>query len=95
MSEPKKRELKVSIVSYEEFSAYDYIPVAAYYFKNASGDFVCLHSSDRLECQSWTDENYSKNKYSVIPSKNSKPKSKLESGGLSCSGTSTRRGQSK
>jgi hypothetical protein len=89
-AEKQKKELKITVVDYETFSDYDYVPVAAHYFKNAMGEFVHLHSSDRLECQNWIDENYGPNKYKVIPSKIAKTKSKLESGGLSVYATATR-----
>lgn len=92
----KKKELKVTTVSYEDFTAYDYICQAAFYFKDALGQIHMLHSSKREECQAWVDEHYPpKGKYKVIASREQKTKSKLESGGLSCTGVSTRRGQQK
>lgn len=90
MTEAKKKELKITVVDYDTFSDYDYVPVAAHYFKNAMGEFVHIHSSDRAECQAWIDENYGPNKYKVIPSKIAKTKSKLENGGYSACGTATR-----
>lgn len=96
MTEPKKKELKVTQVSFEDFTGYDYICQAAYYFKDALGNVIMLHSSDRQLCQDWVDENYPpKGKYKVIASRTQKTKSKLESGGLSCYGTATRKGQKK
>lgn len=90
----KDKELKVTTVSYQDFTAYDYICQAAFYFKDALGQIHMLHSSKREECQAWVDLNYPpKGKYKVIASKVQNTKSKLESGNLSCTGTSTRRGQ--
>lgn len=92
----KTKDVKTTIISFEEFSAYDYIPHAAFYFKDALGNIIMIHSSKRDVCQAWVDENYPpKGKYKVIAAKISKTKSKLESGGLSCRGTATRRGQKK
>lgn len=90
----KQKELKVTTVSYQDFTAYDYICQAAFYFKDALGQIHMLHSSKREECQAWVDLNYPpKGKYKVIANKLQKTKSKLESGGLSCYGTATRKGQ--
>lgn len=87
-------DIKVTIVSFEDFTSYDYICQAAFYIKDALGQVVMLHSSKREECQAWVDLNYPpKGKYKVIASKVQKTKSKLESGGLSCYGTATRKGQ--
>jgi hypothetical protein len=92
-SESKKKELRTSVVEYEDFIAYDYIPSAAFYVKTAL-QIIMLHSSKREECQEWVDLNYPpKGKYKVIATKNQVTKSKLESGGLSCTGTATRKGQ--
>jgi hypothetical protein len=90
------KELKVTQVSFEDFTAYDYICQAAFYFKDALGNVIMLHSSKREECQAWVDEHYPpKGKYTVIASRTQKNKSKLESGLCSATGTSTRRGQHK
>lgn len=96
MSEKKPKGLKVTEVSFENFTAYDYIPEGSFYIKTAMEVILMFHSSKREECQAWVDLNYPpKGKYRVIPTKDIKTKSKLESGGLSCTGTSTRRGQKK
>lgn len=90
----KEKELKVTTVTYEDFTAYDYICQAAFYFKDALGQIHMLHSSKRDECQAWVDENYPpKGKYKVIASRNLKTKSKQENGDVSVRGVSTRRGQ--
>lgn len=91
MTEKKAKELKVTTVTYEDFTAYDYICQAAFYFKDALGQIHMLHSSKREECQAWVDLNYPpKGKYKVIPSREQKTKSKLESGGYSVTGTASR-----
>lgn len=92
----KEKELRTTTVSFENFTAYDYIPDGSFYIKIATGDIIMMHSSKREECQAWVDENFPpKGKYRVIPTRDQKSKSKLENGGYSCTGVSTRRGQQK
>lgn len=88
------KEIEAVTISYEDFTSYDHIPIGNFYFKNAIGDIIYLKTSSRELAQAWID-NYAgiKDKYKAIPSKIFKTKSKLESGGLSCTGTSTKRGQ--
>lgn len=87
-----EKELKVTTVSYQDFTAYDYICQAAFYFKDALGQIHMLHSSKREECQAWVDENYPpKGKYKVIASKLQKTKSRQENGLSTATGTSSRR----
>lgn len=94
MSDVKKVKPMVTVsISFNEFSEWDFIPPGSYYIRNALGDFLFLKTSDRNLAQKHVDFVYGKGKYRVIPSKDDKTKSKLESGGLSCTGTSTRRGQ--
>lgn len=93
--EPKKKDPKITIVDFNTFTEYDYICQAAFYFKDALGQIIMIHNSKRDVCQAWVDENYGKDKYKVIASRMSKTKSSLESGGLSCTGTSSRKGQKK
>lgn len=88
----QKKDLKVTTVSFEDFTAYDYICQAAFYFKDALGQIHMLHSSKREECQAWVDLNYPpKGKYKVIASRDVKTKPKTESGNYTCTGTATRK----
>lgn len=89
----KKKEMKTVVVGFVEFTSPDFIPYGSYYIRNASGDYVFMKTSDRKSAQAYADKTYGKGKYNVIPSKTEKTKSRLESGGLSCTGTATRRGQ--
>lgn len=92
----EKKEIISVIVSYEEFTSYDHVPVGNFYFKNALGDIIYLKTSQRELAQAWIDEYAGvKNKYVAIPSKVFKTKSRQESGLITATGTSTRRGQSK
>lgn len=88
-----EKVIKTVIVDFDAFSDWDFIPPGSFYIRTASGDYLFLKTSDRATAQKFVNENYGKGKYTVIPSKIQKTVSKLESGGLSCTGTATRRGQ--
>jgi hypothetical protein len=82
------KDLKVTVVSFEEFSDIDFIPPATFFFKDALGNINFLHSSKREVCQEWVDENYPpKGKYKVIASKIQKG-----NGNINASGTNSRKG---
>lgn len=66
-----------------------------FYVLISTGDRVYYKTRDRLAAQRQADEDWGKGKYTIRCVKDQKNKSKLESGGLSCTGTSTRRGQKK
>lgn len=89
-----EKELKITVVSYEDFTSIDFIPPSTWFFCNAMGEYIFIHTSKRSVAQDWIDE-YSgvKGKYKAIPTKDQKTKSKLESNGYTCTGTHTRRGQ--
>ena len=90
----KEKQIETIIVEHKLFSEYDFIPPGSFYIRIATGDYVFYKTSDRAKAQAQIDLDFPpKGKYTAIPVKISKTKSKLESGGLSCTGTSTRRGQ--
>lgn len=91
MSEKKPKELKITIVSYEEFTDIDFSPPSTWFFCNALGEYIFIHTSKRNVAQEWVDE-YSgvKGKYRVIPTRDQKTKSRMESGGCSVVATATR-----
>lgn len=89
----KTKTVKTVDVSYEEFTDPDFIPPGTFYVRNALGVYVFLKTSDRATAQKQIDNYYGKGRYTAVASKILPTKSKLESGGLSCTGTSTRRGQ--
>lgn len=95
MVEKKVKPLVTVIVEYKEFTDYEFIPPGSFYIRPASGDYVFLKTSDRMVAQSHIDKEYGKGKYTVVPAKIQKTVSRLESGGLSCTGTATRKGQQK
>jgi hypothetical protein len=65
-----------------------------WYILDALGNRVYYLTRNRADAQRQADLDYD-GKYTVRAVKDQKSKSKLESGGLSCTGTSTRRGQKK
>lgn len=75
----------------------DYVEVfpSGLYIINALGDYVFFMTRDRKKAQSKCNEIYGENKYTVRTTSDKKTKSRLESGGVSCHGTQTRRGQKK
>lgn len=89
----KTKEINTTTVTYEEFSDIDFIPVANFFFKNALGEFVFLHTGDRAKAQQWINEYYGTGRYTVVASKITKGKVKNESGEYTVKGVSTRRGQ--
>ena len=69
--------------------------VSNFYCINALGERIFFKTKNRALAQEACDELYGKGRYVIRAVKDQKNKSKLESGGLSCTGTSTRRGQKK
>ena len=87
-----KKEVKVTVVPFEEYTEYDFVDLSTFFFKDAMGNRHYVHTSKRAEAQRVADE-YSgvPGKYKVIATREQKTKSKLESGELSCTGVSTRK----
>lgn len=88
-----KKAIREVRVSYSEFEEWDFIPPGSFYIRTAMGDYLFLKTSDRKAAQDHINNEYGKGKYTVVAAKLEKGKSRLESGGYSCTGTSTRRGQ--
>lgn len=91
----KVKSVKTEDITFEQFSAWDFIPPGTFYIRNALGDYLFLKTSNRKAAQDHVNEVYGKGRYTVVAAKIEAGKSKLESGGYSCTGTSTRRGQQK
>lgn len=85
-----EKVIKTVAVDFETFSEWDFIPMGSFYIRTADGNYLFLKTSDRKAAQEHINNEYGKGKYTVIPTKDQKTKSKLESGGLSCMGTATR-----
>lgn len=91
MSAVKKVKPLVAVsVDFETFSDPDFIPPGSFYIRNAIGDYIFLKTSNRQIAQKYIDDAYGKGKYTAVPAKSEKPTSRLESGGYSVTGTSTR-----
>lgn len=82
----KEKLIKTVVITYEQFSEWDFVPVGSYYIRDAMGNFTFMKTSDRMLAQKHVDEIYGKGKYRVIPSKDDKTKSKE----YTARGTSTR-----
>lgn len=91
MGEKKVKDPKVTIVNYETFTDYLFIPPATFYIQSATGDYWFVHTSDRRVAQEYIDSVFDKGKYAIKASKLQKTVSKSESGELSCRGTATRK----
>lgn len=92
MTEAKKKEIKVSYISYEEYTDYSYIDVATWFIVNALQQYVYFHTSDRAEAQRVCNDLYGVNFYTVKTSKIQKTKSSREDGGYSAYGNNSRKG---
>ncbi|RYY51297.1 MAG: hypothetical protein EOO06_00790 [Chitinophagaceae bacterium] len=92
MTEAKKKEIKVSYISYEEYTDYSYIDVATWFIVNALQQYVYFHTSDRAEAQRVCNEIYGAGFYTVKTSKIQKTKSSREDGGYSAYGNNSRKG---
>jgi len=88
-------KIKTTIVSYEEFSDYMFIPPATYYIMDSMQNYFFIHTSDRQAAQQVVNEKYGENRYTVVAAKITKGRIKNEAGIYTCTGVSTRRGQKK
>lgn len=83
---------KVTLVSYAEFAAWEFIPPATSFIKDAMGDYVFVHTASRATAQEWIDNEYGKGRYTVNTSRLQKGKP-LGEDSKPAFGTATRRGQ--
>lgn len=86
-------EVKNVKITYDQFTDMDFVFPGTFYVLNALGEYHFICTSSRKIAQEYVDSVYSPGRYKVVCVKLQKTTSKLESGGLSCTGTSTRRGQ--
>ena len=91
IDDSKKKDPKVTIVDYNTFTDYLFIPPSTFYIQNAMGEYWFIHTASRQVAQEFIDSTYGKNRYTVVASKLQKTASKSESGELSCRGTATRK----
>lgn len=90
MSEKKVKEPKITVVDYNTFTDYEFIPPATFYIQNAMGEYVFVHTSSRQVAQDYVNSIYGKI-YTVKASKLQKTATKSESGELSCRGVATKK----
>jgi len=83
---------KTTVVSFEQFSNYEFIPPATFFIQNALGEYIFIHTSKRATAQEWVDEEYGKHRYTVKASKLQKGK-ELGENSRPAYGTATRKGQ--
>lgn len=85
---------RITVVNFEEFSNYEFIPPATFFIQNAVGHYIFIHTAQRAIAQTWVDEEYGKGRYTVKASKLQKGKP-LDENSRPAYGTATRKGQSK
>lgn len=88
-----EKKMKTQRVTFEQFCDCEFLPPGSFYIRDATGDYLFMKTSVRVDAQKYIDTEYGVGKYRVVPAKSENVKSKQESGGYSCTGTSTRRGQ--
>jgi hypothetical protein len=91
VTDKPKKDPKVTIVDYQTFTDYLFIPPSTFYIQNAMGEYWFVHTSSRVVAQEYIDSVYGKGRYTVVASKLQKTVSKSESGELSCRGIATRK----
>lgn len=90
-SEVKKKEIAVVIVSFSEYTSYDFVEPGSYFSMSAMQDYYFYKTSDRKLAQDKCDELFGAGRYVVKTSKNIATKSKREDGGVSASGVNSRK----
>ena len=85
------KEVETVVVSYQEFTDYEFIPPASYFIMDSLQNYVFYKTSDRAKAQNACDEQYGKGRYTVKASKITKGKIKNESGEYTVRGTQSRR----
>jgi len=95
MTEMKIGKIKITQLSYAEFTDYDFQPPATFYVMDSLQNYTFIHTSQRTVAQEVVDEIYGKGRYTIKAAKQQKTKSKREDGGYSAIGVGTRKGQKK
>lgn len=92
MSEAKKKDIQVVVVSYQDYTSHDFIEPGMFFVMSASQEYFFFKTGDRAQAQQKCNELFGDNFYTVKTSRNIKNKSRLESGTYSAYGTSSRKG---
>lgn len=82
--------IKITVVSYQEFAEYDFMPPATFFIMDSMQNYHFIHTRDRKTAQDWVDEHFGKGRYTVKASKIQKG-----NGERTAVGHQTRRGQRK
>lgn len=85
------KEVEYVVVSYEQFTDYEFNAPATFYVMSATQDYYFFKTSDRAKAQARCDDLFGPNRYTVKTSKIMKTKSKQEGGGYSATGSNTRK----
>ena len=91
-TEKKKKEIEVVVVSFTDYTSYDFVDPGTYFSVSAMQEYYFYKTSDRKLAQDKCDEIFGAGRYVVKTSKTVKTKSRREDGSYSCTGTNTRRG---
>lgn len=91
MTEKKAKDIEVVIVSFTDYTSYDFVEPGSFFSMSAMQDYYFYKTSDRKLAQDKCDEIFGANRYVVKTSKNIATKSKREDGGVSASGTNSRK----
>lgn len=92
MTENPKKDIQFIIVSYQDYIGYDFVEPGSFFSMSAMQEYYFYKTSDRKAAQDKCDELFGAGRYVVKTSKNIATKSKREDGGVSASGTNTRKG---
>lgn len=77
------KQLRTTLVTYEQFSDLDFKDPSVYYIKLATGDYLYFHSNDRNLVKEYIDKEYD-GKYAIRASKMIKPKGIVEGHNITC-----------
>lgn len=80
----KQKDIQTILVTFEQFSEWDFLPTGSFFIRIASGDYLFYKSADRAKIQYQIDRDFGKGKYTAIPVKNTKTKPRTESGEYTC-----------
>lgn len=76
MTENKKKDIQVIIVSFQDYTSYDFVEPGSYFSMSAMQDYYFYKTSDRKAAQDKCDELFGVGRYVVKTSKNIATKSK-------------------
>jgi hypothetical protein len=95
MTDKAKKDIEVVIVSFQDYTSYDFIDPGTYFSVSAMQEYYFYKTSDRKAAQDKCDQLFGVGHYVVKTSKTVKTKSRQESGLQTVYATATRKGQKK